>query len=116
MFVIQPYWHAGTWVFDDERVGLDKEPFVAGVPEIIDQAIKKAGLSKTKLKKGFRLLFSHLPFPDHQIKLEHESEEGGGNWYNENQLELRGWLCPALFKYFAKAPKELYGKVEVLEK
>ena len=23
-----------------------------------------------------------------------------------------GWLCPALFRYFAKAPKELYVKAE----
>ena len=25
---IAPYWHAGTWVFDDPDRGLDKEPFV----------------------------------------------------------------------------------------
>jgi hypothetical protein len=28
--VISPYKHLGMWDFDDERVGLVKEPFVAG--------------------------------------------------------------------------------------
>ena len=30
IFVIKPYKWNGMWVFDDERVYLDKEPFVAG--------------------------------------------------------------------------------------
>ncbi|NDC10677.1 MAG: hypothetical protein EBZ75_15335 [Oxalobacteraceae bacterium] len=33
--VISPYWLHGTWVFDDDRVGLVEEPFVSGVPEMI---------------------------------------------------------------------------------
>ncbi len=32
--VIFPYGHQGTWMFDDERVGLVQEPFVEGMPEI----------------------------------------------------------------------------------
>ena len=40
LMVINPYWHNGTWVFDDESVGLDKEPFVAGVPEILDKMVR----------------------------------------------------------------------------
>ena len=39
--VIEPYWYQGTWVFDDESAGLDKEPFVQGVPEMIDELVKK---------------------------------------------------------------------------
>jgi hypothetical protein len=27
-------------------------------------------------------------------------------------LGIEGWLCPALFKYFDKAPAELYAKAE----
>jgi len=34
--VIMPYRHASTWVFDDPRVGLSQEPFVSGIPEMID--------------------------------------------------------------------------------
>jgi len=36
MFEIRPYWDGYTWVFDDERVGLVQEPFVEGVPEMIN--------------------------------------------------------------------------------
>jgi len=25
---------------------------------------------------------------------------------------MEGWLCPALFKYFEKAPQEIYAKFE----
>ena len=35
IMVIMPYWHAGTWVFDDEQAGLLKEPFVAGADEML---------------------------------------------------------------------------------
>ena len=31
LFVIAPCWDSGTWVFDDERAGLVKEPFVSFV-------------------------------------------------------------------------------------
>jgi len=31
----------------------------------------------------------------------------GGNWYFCPQLNMEGWLCPALFRYFGEAPKRL---------
>ena len=40
LFVIAPYWDSGTWVFDDERVGLVREPFVLGVPDMIDHLVR----------------------------------------------------------------------------
>ena len=33
--LIIPYRYEGMWVFDDPRVGLDKEPFVAGADTMI---------------------------------------------------------------------------------
>ena len=30
LFVIAPYKYEGMWVFDDPRVGLSREPFIAG--------------------------------------------------------------------------------------
>ena len=36
LFVIAPYRHAGTWVFDDAAVGLRQEPFVSGADKILD--------------------------------------------------------------------------------
>jgi hypothetical protein len=34
--LIIPYRYEGMWVFDDPRVGLDKEPFVSGADAMID--------------------------------------------------------------------------------
>ena len=46
------------------------------------------------------------------MKLEWRREEYGGNRYFLPAFEMEGWLCPALFKYFDKAPKEIYVKAE----
>lgn len=103
---IFPYKKRGVWMFDDEGVGLREEPFVAGMPEIIDDfvaGIKDAG-------NGFALYFSDHPFPGHQIKLDWQRAEQGGNWYR--LAEREGWLCPAMFKYFALAPSSLYCRAE----
>jgi hypothetical protein len=40
IMVIFPYRYHHTWVFDDERVGLVKEPFVSGIPEMIDRLVQ----------------------------------------------------------------------------
>jgi hypothetical protein len=37
--VIAPYRHHGMWVFDDPRVGLIQEPFVAGADTMIDRVV-----------------------------------------------------------------------------
>jgi len=37
--VISPYKYHGTWVFDDARVGLLQEPFVAGADTWIDRVV-----------------------------------------------------------------------------
>jgi hypothetical protein len=37
--VIAPYKHHGKWVFDDPRVGLLQEPFVAGADTMIDRVV-----------------------------------------------------------------------------
>lgn len=43
LMVIHPYRYEGMWVFDDERVGLQKEPFVESADPIIDHYV--AGIS-----------------------------------------------------------------------
>ena len=40
LMVLVPYRHAGTWVFDDPNAGLVREPFVAGVPEMMDVLVR----------------------------------------------------------------------------
>lgn len=109
--VIVPYWYSGTWVFDDPEVGLIREPFVSGVPEIIDRLVKDL----PDARNGFRLLFSEQPFPGYQAGFEKLDPEYGGVWYRD-QRDSRGWLCAALFKYFAEAPRRLYVRAEPLHR
>jgi hypothetical protein len=106
--VIAPYFLHGTWVFDDDRVGLVQEPFVSGVLERIDDLVRDI----PNARLGFRLLFSTAPFPGYQRKLTWVREEMGGNWYRADEPPSKGWLCPALFRYFEQAPAELYVSAE----
>ena len=108
LMAISPYWcdDTGMWVFDDDAYSLVKEPFVCGIPEMIEEAtshIKDA-------KNGFRLLFSSASFPGHNMILNRLREEDAGWWY-ENGQGLSGWLCPALFNYFSEAPERIYVQV-----
>lgn len=110
ILVIAPYQYNGTWVFDDARFGLVREPFVAGVPEMIDVLVAKI----PDADKGFRLTFSAKPFPDFQKKLTWVRGDMGGNYYTIDDPPMEGWLCPAMFKYYDKAPPELYVKADPL--
>lgn len=110
MFVIFPYKYNGTWVFDDDKVGLVREPFVFGIPEMIERVLGEVGGTAN----GFRLLFSASPFPSFQAELTWVREEYEGNWYRWDATEMEGWLCPALFKYFDKAPARIYCAIEPL--
>jgi hypothetical protein len=108
LFVIFPYRCQEQWVFDDESRGLLREPFVAGIDTMIDKLvadIPDAG-------SGFKALFSAAPFPGYSVKLEWRREEMGGHWYFSPQYAMEGWLCPALFKYFAQPPPEIYVRAE----
>ena len=108
LFVIAPYKYEGLWVFDDPAAGLSKEPFIAGIDTMIDKAV----VNIPDAERGFRAIFSAAPFPGSQFKLEWRREEAGGNWYYGDQFKMEGWLCPALFRYFQAAPREIYVKVE----
>jgi len=106
--VITPYKYLDMWVFDDPRVGLSQEPFVSGADSMIDRVVADI----PSAEKGFVMLFAETAFPGHQLRLEWRRKDGGGNWYFSAELNMEGWLCPALFKYFAAAPKELYVQVK----
>jgi pimeloyl-ACP methyl ester carboxylesterase len=111
--VIRPYKWEGIWVFDDPAVGLDKEALVAGMPELIEMATAQAGIREPE--KGFVALFSKDPFPTAQVCLERVREESGGNVYRWPEVGREGWLCPALFRYFERAPERLYVEVRPIE-
>lgn len=111
IMVIAPYRHQGTWVFDDSSAGLVQEPFVAGVPEMIDEIVADI----PNADKGVRLLFSAKPFPKYQKKLVWLRGDQGGNYYRFEDSDREGWICPAMFKYYETAPKALYVKAELLK-
>jgi hypothetical protein len=108
IMVIAPYWYNGTWVFDDPAVGLRREPFVAGVPQMIDLLVKEIPDSR----EGFRLLFSANPFPGYQKKLTWLRGDSGGNYYQLDDPPMEGWICPAMFRYYKTPPPALFVKAE----
>ena len=108
IMIIAPYRHQGTWVFDDASAGLVQEPFVAGVPEMIDELVKDI----PNAEQGFRLTFSANPFPGHQKTLSWLRGDSGGNYYKLSDPPMEGWICPAMFKYYDKAPETLYVKAD----
>ena len=111
IMVISPYKFKGQWVFDDADKGLKREAFVAGADTIIDamtEDIKNAA-------KGFNMLFSATPFPGYQVKVQRIGYEYGGTIYACPELEMVGWLCPALLKYFTEAPEFIYAQVKQIK-
>jgi len=113
---ILPYRSMGGWAFDDDAVGLEREPFVAGADKAIDKIVEHLGIKTDKIK----MTFSKDKFPGHHVKLDNlvldptPPWEGGGQFYsiNDDNFSLDLWLCPALLKYFDIAPDEIYVKVE----
>ena len=114
--IIKPYKWEGMWVFDDENVNLHREPFVAGIPEIIEAILYS---KKIDGENGFLMLFSDAEFKGADIMVEWTRFEGGGDIYKLTDWEfgkdfphMEGWLCPALRKYYKDAPKNIYIQVK----
>lgn len=103
---IHPYKHRGFWVFDDAAADLVREPFIAGVDTVIDAMVADIPGAEA----GFTLLFSADPFPGHQTVLGRRRQDMGGIWYNCTELDMEGWLCPALVSYFENAPDRIYAQ------
>jgi hypothetical protein len=59
MMVVFPYKNNGVWVFDDAAKSLQEEPFVCGVPAMIDVLVADT----TNASKGFAAYFSGQRFP-----------------------------------------------------
>jgi hypothetical protein len=109
--VIYPYKIGGIWAFDDAKVGLAREPFVGAANCFIDKVSEHI----VGAEQGFRLIFSHAPFPAATLCLQRVRSEFGGTWYACEELgDLQGWLCSALNKYFDTVPWVLYAKGESL--
>jgi hypothetical protein len=113
VLVLEPYRLDGAWVFDDPSVGLEREPFVAGVTEMID----RLAACIPGAEGGFRLLFSVSPFEGHHASLSWvRADPVEGNWYRADDTGEEGWLCPALFCYFPAAPPRIFVRAEPKQK
>lgn len=108
ILAIHPYKHQGLWVFDDPRVDLVQEPFISGADVLIDKMV--VGIPNAEA--GVTILFSNGPFPGYQQEFAWRRADMGGNWYWNEQFQMEGWLCPALFKYFDAAPPRIYVQVK----
>ena len=75
--IVAPYKHLGMWVFDDPREGLVQEPFVSGADTMIDRVVAAI----PDAESGFIMMFSSVPFPGHQFRLDWRRNEGWRNWY-----------------------------------
>lgn len=127
---LRPYWLNGVWVFDDDRVGLKAEMFVGEINNFINDMLKSAEIDKKKAEKGFYLTFAKVEFPGAIRRFAFSrgaTEIGCGNYYRVGAKKVgeywvackagpEGWLCPALFHYFAEAPKNIYARAEPLDK
>ena len=127
LLTIQPYWHERSWVFDDEFVGLEKEPLegrfggeLADIMEL-ERALFGGGITKMinylvkdipNAREGFILFFSSQPFAGYQVELNRIAEEDGGCLYRGKNHSAETWLSPALLSYFDAAPKSIYVKAE----
>ena len=109
---IYPYRTKTGWAFDDKDVDLHEEPFIAGIPEIIDSIVGD--------RDEFTAHISHSIIPKytgHLIKLTEEEMEAEEcmpktGWYKLEGTEQIGWLCPATLKYFKDYPDSIYFKIE----
>jgi hypothetical protein len=73
LYVLKIYNHEGTYVFDDPQVDLVREPFVMGMPEIIEHQM--GGPIDT-----FTAIFSAAAFPGYNTVLKRLHPEYGGTW------------------------------------
>lgn len=106
-----------AWCFDDLSRGIENEPFVEGIDEIISLLT----VNMPDPGRGFDLLVSENPFPGHTERFRHIYSRDGGEVYQwdrgkPNGLGFHGWLCPVFYRYFPRPPKYIYVKAEVAKK
>jgi len=118
---LEVYWTGATWAFDDARVGLVAEPFVAGAEMIISDAIEREHghlvLKKAK-ENGIVITFSKnlLPYVEDEasVILQEQFDKFGHGMYIDNFTGRVGWLCPATLHYFKDYPEYIYANIKVV--
>jgi hypothetical protein len=120
LLTLEIYRHAGTWCFTDNERDLLHEPFVLGIPEMINTIIKdKYSFVENST---YRVTFSSNPFPQTKFYLLQHESESGGCWYSLQKINelvthtdktLTGWLCPVTLKFFSAFPPEIYVDIHL---
>ena len=105
--VISPYRWNGMWVFDDPKVNLRREAFVAGADDLCESLSTVDGVPHDR----FTLIFSEHEFPGHQLHIKLVSIGKVGQTYRTDDGK-EAWLCPALLLYFEKPPKHIYAQAK----
>src|SRR4249920_3377459 len=95
ILTIYAYKYHIQWVFDDERLGLDKEAFVAGADTLLDELTNNGDRAT--------LVFSANRFPTSNVELKLLRTDPTGSTYWCELFQHEVWLCPALFLYYSKA-------------
>lgn len=108
IYIIEPYRKYGTWIFDDSVRNLVEEPFVFGMPQIIDRIVNDDRCQRC------RFTFSETELPEYDLVLNKMKGKPDiiGAWYESAQLKMSGWLCPVLGLYFKTPPDNIYIKLE----
>ena len=104
IMVIKPYLWNGMWVFDDEAVGLRREPFVAGMDAIIEPRRDR----DSECRPGLPGRLFGWAIPGGPDCAGAAPAAGAGHVYRWAEHDMEGWLCPALLKYFQEPPKTLH--------
>lgn len=116
IYTLDAYRHGGMWVFDDDAVGLVKEPFVAGADVVFDHM---AGRHIDGTNTEVSVAFSTTPIPGYDVSATITGADGhDGHYYkitefkgDEDMVGFPFWLCPALLLYYNDAPENIYIKI-----
>lgn len=113
VLAIFPYKQGGSWMFDDAPKGLVREPLIRGADMALDECLE----TNPNLKEdgGIKLLFSDAPFKGYRFQLNLLRGDQSGNFYYCPEFGYEVWLCPALYKYFATAPANIFMAAEAKE-
>lgn len=104
--ILKAYKEDKEWFFDDASRDVKHEELVEGMPEIIEFFVGDA--------KEAYIHFDEKWFEGCLAAYLIDDNTSGGVVY-ELELEddfMEAWLCKVFWKYFTKAPLELYVKIE----
>ncbi|NJL99974.1 MAG: hypothetical protein HC924_14765 [Synechococcaceae cyanobacterium SM2_3_2] len=93
------------WMFDDESIGIYREPFVEGMSEILDEVAQSYGKTDSMTVE----FGEYLDRWEYSLELIREERQGAR--YYSPELDMEGWLCPVIHQYFDEVPDKIYMRV-----